>query len=76
MSLGTKGYEFTKCKKILEKRIIGVTCHNSLKLVKKATKDGADYVALGSFFKSKTKKNAIKSSIQIIDRAKKVLNYL
>ena len=59
-------------RKILKKKIIGITCHNSIKLVKKATKDGADYVALGSFFKSKTKKNATKSTIQIIKRVKKV----
>ena len=61
-----------KARKILKKKIIGVSCHNSIKLVKKATKDGADYVALGSFFKSKTKQNAIRSKIQIINKAKKV----
>ena len=61
-----------KARKILKKKIIGVSCHNSIKLVKKATKDGADYVALGSFFKSKTKLNAIRSKIQIINKAKKV----
>ena len=70
--LGQNDMSLQNARKILKKKIIGVTCHNSIKLVKKATKDGADYVALGSFFKSKTKKNAIKSSIQIIDKAKKV----
>ena len=56
----------------VKKKIIGVSCHNSITLVKKATKDGADYVALGSFFKSKTKQNAIRSKIQIINKSKKV----
>ncbi len=70
--LGQKDMDIKVARKILKKKIIGVTCHNSIKLVKKATKNGADYVALGSFFKSKTKKNTIKSSIQIIDKAKKV----
>ena len=70
--LGQKDICLRQARKILKRGIIGVTCHNSIKLVKKATKDGADYIALGSFFKSKTKKNATKSSIQIINKAKKV----
>ena len=70
--LGQKDMSLQKARKILKKKIIGVSCHNSIKLVKKATKDGADYVALGSFFKSKTKQNAIRSKIQIINKAKKV----
>ena len=70
--LGQKDMSLQKARKILKKKIIGVSCHNSIKLVKKATKDGADYVALGSFFKSKTKENAIRSKTQIINKAKKV----
>jgi len=43
-------------RKILRKKIIGITCHNSKKLIKQAVKDGANYIAIGAFFKSKTKK--------------------
>ena len=66
-----RGYEFEICKKILKNKVIGITCHNSINLVKKATKGGADYIALGSFFDSKTK-NATKAKIQIISKAKMV----
>ena len=34
-------------------KIIGITCHNSKILAKKAVKDKASYLAFGSFFKSK-----------------------
>ena len=54
--IGQKDYDIKKARKILKNKILGVTCHNSIKLVKKAIKDRADYVALGSFFKTKTKK--------------------
>ena len=37
----------------LRNKIIGVTCHNSKILAKKAVKDKASYIAFGSFFKSK-----------------------
>ena len=45
-----------EARKILRKKIIGITCHNSKKLIKQAVKDGANYIAIGAFFKSKTKK--------------------
>ena len=43
-------------KKILKNKIIGITCHNSIKLAKKAQLNGASYIAIGAFYKSKTKK--------------------
>ena len=56
----------------MKNKTIGVTCHNSIDLVKKATKSGADYIALGSFFRSKTKKSTIRADTQIINKAKRV----
>ena len=38
-------------------KIIGVTCHNSIKLAK-AMINGANYIAIGAFYKTKTKKVA------------------
>ena len=56
--IGQKDMDFIDARKILgEKKIIGVTCHNSKRLAIKAEKYGANYVAFGSFFKSSTKKN-------------------
>ena len=38
--------------------IIGITCHDDLALAEQARADGADYIAFGAFFPSKTKPNA------------------
>ncbi|MDP3516568.1 MAG: thiamine phosphate synthase [Pseudohongiella sp.] len=48
--------------------IIGVTCHNSDELVASSEKLGADYVALGRFFDSKTKPEAPVASITDLKR--------
>ena len=54
--LGQNDMVIQGARKILRKKIIGITCHNSKKLIKQAVKDGANYIAIGAFFKSKTKK--------------------
>ena len=58
-------------KKKLKNKILGVTCHNSKLLAVDAIRDGANYLAFGSFFKSKLKPNAIKASFNILRWAKK-----
>ena len=55
-NLGQNDMVIQEARKILRKKIIGITCHNSKKLVRHAVKDGASYIAIGAFFKSKTKK--------------------
>ena len=54
--LGQNDMNIQKARKIFRKKIIGITCHNSKKLIRQAVKDGANYIAIGAFFKSKTKK--------------------
>ena len=54
--LGQKDMNIKIAKKILGKKIIGITCHNSLNLAKKAIRAKADYIAFGAFNQSKTKK--------------------
>ncbi|WP_082254969.1 thiamine phosphate synthase [Candidatus Pelagibacter communis] len=54
--LGQNDMVIKLARKILRKKIIGITCHNSKKLIRQAVKDGANYIAIGAFFKSKTKK--------------------
>lgn len=51
--------------------IIGVTCHNSLELAKKAIDDGASYIAFGRFFSSNTKPDAKSASIDLLIAARK-----
>ena len=73
--IGQKDMNLMSCRKILGKnKIIGVTCHNSKKLALKAKKNGANYIAFGSFFKSSTKKSAFKSKLAILRWAKKKIN--
>ena len=73
--IGQKDGSFNIARKILGKnKIIGVTCHNSKKLALKAKKNGASYVAFGSFFKSLTKKTAFKANLEILRWAKKKIN--
>ena len=59
-------------KKIIGKKIIGITCHNSVKLAKAAIKDKASYIAFGAFFFTKTKKVKFKAKIEILNKAKKL----
>ena len=54
--LGQSDMNIKHARKILRKKIIGITCHNSKKLIRRAAKNGASYIAIGAFFKSKTKK--------------------
>ena len=58
-------------KKKLKNKIIGVTCHNSKTLAKKAIEDKANYLAFGSFYKSKLKPNAKKANLSILKWSKK-----
>ena len=58
-------------KKKLKNKILGVTCHNSKILAKMAVKDKANYLAFGSFFKSKLKPNAKKANLDILKWARK-----
>ena len=73
--IGQKDIYFKSSRKILGKnKIIGVTCHNSKKLALKAQKNGANYVAFGSFFKSPTKKSAFGANLTILRWAQKKIN--
>ena len=58
-------------RKKLKTKILGVTCHNSISLAREAVKFKANYVALGSFFKSKLKPNAKKANLKNLKQLKK-----
>ncbi len=55
-------------------KIIGVTCHASLKTALAAEKAGADYVAFGRFFPSQTKPDAPPAEIDILQQARRSLS--
>ena len=72
--LGQKDMDIKNAKKLLKNKIIGVTCHNSLRLAKIANKNNADYIAFGAFNLTKTKKVKFKANIEIIKKLKKASN--
>ena len=59
-------------RKIIGNKIIGITCHNSIKLAKIAIESKASYLAFGAFFPSKTKKAKYKVSTKILNQVKKI----
>ena len=68
--LGQKDMSIIRAKKILKDKIVGITCHNSIKLAKKALMNGADYIAVGAFYKTKTKKVKFKANTSILRKIK------
>ncbi|MDC3036610.1 thiamine phosphate synthase [Candidatus Pelagibacter sp.] len=70
--LGQKDTNLPEARKMLGNKIIGITCHNSIKLAKKAIKNKADYIAFGAFNSSKTKKVKYKASVNLLKKAKKI----
>jgi thiamine-phosphate pyrophosphorylase len=72
--LGQKDMKMFKARKILKNKIIGITCHNSLAMAKTAIRDGADYLAFGAFYSSKTKKIRYKANLKILNKVIKITN--
>ena len=70
--LGQKDMNINKARKIIGKQIIGITCHNSLNLARKAIKDKASYLAFGAFYTSKTKRTKYLANIKILKKIKKI----
>ena len=50
-------------------KLIGVSCYNSVDRAISAAENGADYIALGSFFRSPTKVNAPLCSTETLSEA-------
>ena len=67
--LGQKDMNINEARKMIGNKIIGITCHNSLKL---AIKSKANYLAFGAFNSSKTKKIKYKASINLLKKVRKI----
>jgi len=50
-------------------KIIGVSCYNRLDLAIRAQAEGADYVAFGAFYTSRTKLNTVTAPINLLCQA-------
>jgi len=71
--LGQKDMNIFEARKFISKKIIGITCHNSIKLANIAVKNKADYIAFGAFYSSKTKKVKYRATIQILKKVRKII---
>jgi thiamine-phosphate pyrophosphorylase len=72
--LGQEDMSIEKARKILKNKIIGVTCHNSINLAKKAVTSGANYLAFGAFYSTQTKIVKHKANLKILESVKKITN--
>ena len=72
--LGQKDMDVKNARKILKDKIIGITCHNSIKLAKSALLNNASYIAIGAFYQTKTKKVEYRANIQTLKKIKKLIN--
>ena len=70
--LGQKDTDINEARKIVGNKIIGITCHNSIKLAKSAIKNKASYLAFGAFFLTKTKRARYKATNKILNKVKKL----
>ena len=70
--LGQRDMNILEARKLLNNKIIGITCHNSIRLAKIALKNEADYLAFGAFNSSKTKKVKYRASTNLLKKARKI----
>ena len=70
--LGQKDMNIFKARKIIGNKIIGITCHNSIELAKIAVINKANYIALGAFNYSKTKRVKYKATINLLKKVRKI----
>lgn len=64
--VGQEDASYEEARRVLPKGIVGVTCHDSRHLAMEAAEAGADYVAFGAFFPTRTKEPKAKADIDII----------
>ena len=73
--LGKNDESVLTARKILgDRAIIGASCYNDIDLAIQAQEDGASYVAFGALFSSITKPNAKHCELDVITKAKQLLD--
>ena len=70
--LGQKDMNINDARKIIGNKIIGITCHNSIKLARVGLRNKADYLAFGAFNFSNTKRTKYRASINLLKKARKI----
>ena len=72
--LGQKDMSVKNARKLIGNKIIGITCHNSIRLAKAAVSENVSYIAFGAFFSTVTKKVKFKANTKILKEIKKLTN--
>jgi thiamine-phosphate pyrophosphorylase len=71
--LGRDDPDLENARATVGSRLIGVSCYNDFQRAADAERRGADYVAFGSFFPTRTKTGTVPASAELIRRAKREL---
>lgn len=74
LHIGKTDGDIAAIKSQLDEKLLGVSCYNQLENAMRAQDLGADYVAFGRFFASKTKPDAVQAEIEVIHQAKRQVN--
>ena len=74
--LGQKDMSPKDARILIGNKIIGITCHNSIKLAKNAIKSKVSYLAFGAFYLTKTKKTKFKAKTKILTEVRKLQIFL
>ncbi len=72
--LGQNDMNIKEAREIIGNKIIGITCHNSIKLAKIAIKSNANYLAFGAFNTTKTKKIKYQATTKILEKIHQITN--
>ena len=64
--LGGEDGSIAAARALLGGKLIGVSCYNRLALAQEAVRQGADYVAFGSFFASTVKPQAVVATLELL----------
>ncbi len=74
LHVGENDMPLAEAKAIFPDGIIGVSCYGNVQKALQAQKEGASYVAFGSFFHSPTKPHSGIVSMSVLEEAKKALH--
>jgi thiamine-phosphate pyrophosphorylase len=71
--IGRSDADLTALRQQLGRHTLGVSCHNNLEAAVAAEAAGADYVAFGRFFPSRTKPDAVAAKLDLLRQARQRL---
>ena len=72
--LGGNDASIAGARAVLGPRVVGASCYDSLDRALNAQREGADYVAFGSFFPSLTKPHAVRPTTELLHAARTQLD--